>query len=418
MSSKSFTLKVVGGCGVLGLLAASGSAQEALRASLAGERMAEQRRQQLENQPYNLRLGDFKMLATLSQGFEYNDRVNYTSLNPQSDFILHPLLSLNSIVPVGELNRLNLSLGVGYDKYIDHSEYDSLVITPGSALSFDVYIKDLRINFHENVSYKNDPGQEASLAGVGKYGGLNNTLGTLVTWDMEDVVLSAGYDFTKFISATDLYSYQDRDSHLILTRAGLKVHPTATVGLEASGGPTYYATPRLNDNFSTSIGAYADWNPTPYIHIQPRAGYSYYTFEENVVRGKMPSEGGSYFGLNFNHRINRIVSYTIDGGRETRLGVGANLLNEYHVSGNVALRIIEKLSLSCGLRYISGNEVGSLRIGNNQAYDMTTASFGAGYQLLEKLSVRLSYSHVIRTSNYQYGDYEQNRVLLNLTYRF
>jgi hypothetical protein len=418
MRSKRHSKRAIGGCGLLCVLAASASAQEALRESLAGERIAEQNRQSLANQPYNLRLGDFKMVVSATQGFEYNDRVNYTSLNPQSDFILRPMLNLYAVQPIGEVNKLNFSLGIGYEKYIDHSAYDSLLITPGSELSFDVFVKDIRINFHENLSYQNDPGREASVSGTGKYGGLNNRLGTAVTWDLEDVVLSASYDYTKFISSTSTFNAQDRDSHLFLVRSGFKVHPTATIGLEATAGPTYYAQPRLNDNFSTSIGAYADWQPTPYMHLQPRAGYSQYSFTENQYYGKMPSEGGSYFGLNFNHRINRFISYTVDGGRELRPSVGANLSTEYRASGSINLHLIERLSLSSGINYTQGEQMGSLNIGNNQQYDLTSITFGAGYQLMEKLSTSLSYTHSIRTSNYQNGDYAQNRVTLNLTYRF
>src|SRR5438552_15359625 len=88
------------------LTASIGSAQDAIRPSLAGEASAEARRQSIDKIPYNLQVGPIKFRFSATMGVEYNDNVNLAEdgsivvLTPtgpvvlttsqQSDFILRP----------------------------------------------------------------------------------------------------------------------------------------------------------------------------------------------------------------------------------------------------------------------------------------------------------------------------------------
>lgn len=76
-----------------------GTAQEALRTSLAGDAAAEARRFQLQSMAYTLKWGDFRLLVTPSLALNWNDNINLTKDNTESDFILTPWLLLMRVIP-------------------------------------------------------------------------------------------------------------------------------------------------------------------------------------------------------------------------------------------------------------------------------------------------------------------------------
>src|ERR1039458_4278145 len=217
------------------LLAATlAPAQDALRNSLAGDAAAAAQRQQMASQLYTVKAADFRLLVVPSLEMDYNDNVTLSKAGAQSDFILKPLVQFTGSYPVTQQNLLSFSAGVGYDEYLEHSQYSAFRVNSDSQLSFDMRIKDFLINFHDRFSYSQDPSAEASLAGTALYGGLMNTAGLATTWDLEDVVLTLGYDHQNFLSSSGQFSYLDRSSELPLARAGFKLRPDLTVGVEGT----------------------------------------------------------------------------------------------------------------------------------------------------------------------------------------
>jgi len=255
------------------LVSTPSRAQDALRQSLTGQTVSTERQRDLQEKPYTVRWGDFQLLAGASLAGEWNDNVNLSHTDPQQDFIITPMVNLGAFWPVTEMNSLSFSLGIGYATYLEHNQYDYAVITPGSQLAWDFLIKDFRINFHDWFSYQEDPTIYGGVSSTARFGGFYNTLGVLTTWDLHDVVLSLGYDHFNFISSSSTYDYLTRASDFFVARASFHVHPSATVGLEASGGPTVYDQPILSPNITYSFGGFADWKATEHIRLQPRAGF-------------------------------------------------------------------------------------------------------------------------------------------------
>ncbi|MEY2493389.1 MAG: hypothetical protein QOH24_2340, partial [Verrucomicrobiota bacterium] len=193
-------------------------AQDAIRPSLAGEAAAEARRQSIDKIPYNLQLGPIKFRFSATMGIEYNDNVNLAedssafflsptgpilvTTKPQSDFILRPQVNVDALWPITQLNTLKLDLGVGYAFYLDHSNYNTngVLVSPGSQLAFDIFVNDFRINIHDRFSLEQDPVAEVALSNVADYGRFQNTAGISVLWDLNQAVVTMGYDHYTFIS--------------------------------------------------------------------------------------------------------------------------------------------------------------------------------------------------------------------------
>ncbi|MBA3543246.1 MAG: hypothetical protein H0T83_02220, partial [Chthoniobacterales bacterium] len=164
------------------LLASSARGQEAVRPSLAGEAAAEARRQSIDQIPYNLLAGPVRFRFSVTTGIEYNDNINLAETNKQSDVIIRPQFNIDAIWPVTQLNTLKLDLGLGYSFYLDHpnANTNGVLISPGSQLSFDIFIQDFRINLHDRFSLQQDPVAQLQLSNVVDYGRFENTVGISV----------------------------------------------------------------------------------------------------------------------------------------------------------------------------------------------------------------------------------------------
>jgi hypothetical protein len=403
-------------CAALAAAAGSASAQDALRLSLSHQSAASQGHLELENQPYTVRWGDLKVLASASLDGEWNDNVDLAHTHPQQDFTIRPLAHFDVFWPVTELNALTFSLGAGYEKFVSHDQYDRPLITPGSALAWDIFTGNLRINLHDQFSYEQDPTAWGAISRSGAAGGFYNTLGAMAVWDLHDVVLSFGYDHFNFVSSSSTYDYLSRASDFLLLRAGFKVHPAATAGLELSGGPTAYDQKRLSDNVTASVGGFAEWQATEVIKLQPRLGFYQYSFSNEGAAAGSGDQSGFYASLNLSHRPSSKISYSVDGGHEAFMGNNSALTDQYYGTASVNWRVIEHISLSTSVRYETATQpIGPFR----DNYDRVYANLRLSCPIKEKLTASLNYRYWLKTSGLsQFLDYEQNCLTLQLAYQF
>ena len=98
-------------------------AQEALQNSLAGEAAAESHKVHPESLPYTFKTGDLRVLVTPSLNGSWNDNINIAHTNTQQDFIITPAVQILTSYPVSQLNLLSLNVGIGWDQYIETSQY-------------------------------------------------------------------------------------------------------------------------------------------------------------------------------------------------------------------------------------------------------------------------------------------------------
>jgi len=403
------------------LLAASlASAQDALRYSLAGDAAAEALRHQQESQPYTFKTRDFRLLVTPSLGLDWNDNINVSKIDPRQDFILKPMLRLNGSYPLTARNLLSLSVGVGYDQYFEHDDYSGIRLDTGSAIAFAIYVKDFRIDLHDRFQLRQDAAGQPGIAGTaaGRYGFFENTAGLSANWDLQDVILTLGYDHQNYFSSSSQYQYTDRASELIVARGGFKVHPTVTAGVEATSSFTAYDQPVLNNNVAYSAGLYADWQPGHYVSVQPRFGYIVYDFDQTSRFIPAVNQTAWYADLTLTHALSDAVSYSLSAGRELALGTYGDTIEDWYIRPNVSLRIVRNLALNTYLSYEHGTQGLGYISGNlAETYDWLGWGLGLSYPIMKKLTVGLNYRLTLRTSNSPSREYAQNVVGLQLTYR-
>lgn len=393
------------------------SGQEALRSSLAGEAAARVSRSQAQSGAYNYKAGDFRLLATPSLGLEWNDNVELGQGAAEDDFILRPALNLSASYPITRRNLLHLTLGVGYNYYFRHDELSRLFLQSGSQIGFDIFIHDFWINLHDRFSYSQDSAQEAAVANTGSYGQFNNTAGISATWNLNDVTLTLGYDHQNNYSTSSQFEQTDRTSELFVARAGFQVHPRLTAGVEGTASITAYDQELLNDSLGYSGGLYAEWSPGPYFSVQPRVGYSIYSFDQTSSVTPAEDMDAWYAGLMVSHAITDYVTYSLSAGRELRLGIQSDAIESWYLRPSATWSIFKDVGITTALFYEHGTQGGGKLPGfPGETYDWYGGNLGFSYAPTKRLRVSLDYRLTLRSSDGESRGYTQNLVGLRATY--
>jgi hypothetical protein len=391
--------------------------QEGVQNLQALDAARDQRRTQMESEHYTLKKGDFRLLATPSLSLDWNDNIRSANTAEESDFILRPMLQLAATYPLTQVNLLMLNLGVGYDYYFDNDELSGLRIQSGSALSFDIFVRDVTINLHDQISYTRDSSQESAIANTADYGNFQNTAGVSVSWLLRTATLTLGYDHMKVVSIESTFSSQDRATEIFSGRASFAVHPELQAGVEGSASFTAYDQPTLNDNINYSTGLFAVWQPGSALRFSPRAGYTFSEFEASSTSIRTEDLSSYYFDLTASHRITEAFSYGISVGHDSRLGIASDVIETTYLRPNLTWHAFKRASLQFGGFYEHGRQgVGNLTGGLEEDYDWSGFTAGTSCQLTDRLSLSVNYRLTVRSSEQSSRDYTQNQIGLTLTY--
>lgn len=389
-------------------------AQDALRNTRQGEQWLAQRQRWLERHPYNLRRGDWRLRAeaTLDVGFDSN--VNLSDHNPEADVIVRPGARLFSVLPITERNALTFDLGVSYLAYFDHAELDRFTIAPGSALAFDMFLGNWRVNLHNRFSYLDDPLETGPVSGESRFGGLNNTTGFSVHRQLNELQMDAGYDFGLFRSSVDRFDYLDRGTHAAFIRVAGQLAPEILTGLELSAGQVAYDQALLNNSRNAGAGLYLDWQVSAHLSWSLRGGYTHYAFDQT---GRLPAPddtGGFYLETELRHQLNERLRQRAILRRSFEQGINSELLDRWQARQEVDWYFVHRTPLSTVLFYETGVETGGLVADDYRRFG---ASLVATRALGEQLSLRFEYAYTRKDSELAGRDYHDHRVVVGLFWR-
>ena len=428
------------------------NAQDAIRPSLAGEAAAEARRQSIDRIPYNLLVGPVRFRFSATAGLEYNDNVNIAEDDEQEDLIFRPQVNLNAMWPITQLNTLRFDIGLGYAFYFDHSEYNTngILLAPGSQLSFDVFVGDFRINFHDRFSLEQDPIGEVGEPGLGNvadYGRFQNTAGVSVLWDLNKAVATFGYDHYTFIATNDDFEYLDRNADSFMASLSVALTSTTGVGVETAYVFNRYSEDLLNDSNTFSVGAFVETQVTNNVKVRLAGGYQTISFDDDdVALGPFPSgfftdpttipEGAVlednflifpdqgdlddfYGNILISHRINAAFTHRLSAGHESQLGVNSNYIQLNYVRHTATWNILNKTLLSTEFFYEDAEESGGfLNFGEGEELRRYGGALSLGYQLTRHVTLGARYQYTQKDSDVPLRDYRQNRVSIDGTYSF
>jgi hypothetical protein len=207
---------------------------------------------------------------------------------------------------------------------------------------------------------------------------------------------------------------------MFLARAGLKVHPELTVGVEGTAAPTSYDQPVLNNGVNYSAGVYGDWHPGHNFSLRPSFGYSVYDFQQTSLFVLAQNVNNWYADVNLQHQPTKAISYGIDFGHGSRLGFQSDVIVATYARPAVTWNLLKNISLQAGAFYEHGTQSGgSFTLGSftlEENYDWYGGNIGAVFSVMKNLQASLSYRLTFRSSNLPSDEYTQNLVTLVVTY--
>ncbi len=417
---------------VAGLVAwaTAAPAQVALRDAVANDTAATARSLQQQSQDYTYKNGDFRLLVTPALNLQWIDNPTLSSSNVESDFVIQPTVGVLTSYPLSEQNLLQLNFTAGYNAYVREQYLDSFFLQSGSGLSFDIHLKDILINLHDQFSYEQDSAQNSALANTGNYGIFQNSLGLSVSEDLTKINLSAGYDHQNVLFSGSQFSGADHATENFFCRGGYVFNSRLTAGLEASAAFTTYdqtgstngLSYGLNNNQAYSVGVYATFQPDEFLQIQPRVGYIIMQFDQTSQSLSTSDLNSWYADLNLTHAITKAISYSLDIGRSVSGGVQSDVVQTYYVTPGATWNFRKDWTVQVSLSYNYGQQgTGSTLLAPNSnlvSEDFTwyTGTLGFSHAITSRLNVSFDYRFTERSSTAQLRGYTQNELDLQLTY--
>jgi opacity protein-like surface antigen len=368
--------------------------------------------------PYNLKAGPILFDMSAGTDFSFNDNIALSQNNRESDLIITPHINASAHWPVTAINSLNLTLGLGYSKYMSHSEYDthSISISPDSMLDFIVFVGDFKITLYDSFYFQQSPIDEISLANVATYDRFSNTVGINVDWDLNDLILSLGYSHTNLMSSSAQFDYVDSETDTITQRTSITLNPTTTVGWGNSISFTTYDQDFLNNNWTLMSGPFASIQLSPYLSVSATAGFEYINSDTNGQVGDNSSGFTSWYGsITLTHRINNYLSHALTVSHTNPIGLSSNYVELNQIQHAISWQVIRDVSLGTSVFAEYGQESGGVEAENVWRYG---AGINASYNLTRKLSLGLSYNYILRDSNADLRDYYQNVATVSVNYHF
>jgi hypothetical protein len=317
-----------------------------------------------------------------------------------------------------------LDVSAGYNEYCLHPHLSSWYLQSGSGLSFNVAIKDILINLHDNFSYSQNTSANAAVAGTGTYGTFSNDGGVSANWALRYITFALGYDHQNTLATSSQFDDTDNSTEDGFAKVGYILNSAVTAGVEGSASYTAYDQNALNDNTSYSIGVYGTWKPDSFLQVEPRVGYSVEQFEQTSQSLQTSDIGSWYADLNISHQITRSINYNIDVGRNVGLGVQSDADVYWYANGGITWNFIKGFSFNPQFFYQHGNQgQGSQLIGvpdpnliSDEIYNWYGGSIGFTYAITKRFTVSWNYSFTQRTSSLPDRGYTQNIIGMQLSY--
>ena len=365
---------------------------------------------------YNLAVGPLRVNLAAGVGMEYNDNVNLSDHDRQSDFIFRPSLNIDTVWQLSEMNTLRFSLGLSYAKYFNHTEYDSrgVLFSPNSELAMTILVGQVDITLRDRFSYQEDPYAIPTISNTAVFRRYENLVGAQADWDMNSLVhFTLGYNHYNLWVIGNTFPEASHSIDTVFLRPSVKVGPAVTVGLDASASYIQYDTSVFDDAASILVGPYIDWSVTDATRFYVEGGYQDYLDEGGGEIGA--SDKNSYYiKSEIDNRLTDSFNQRLSLSRTIEAGYTSEYYELIHLEYAADWKMTPSLVFDPVLFYEHYNTSG----GVSETGDRFGTDLGLRYILTPSVTLGADYRFLLNNSNGPDTDYYQNLVLLSLFYNF
>jgi len=391
------------------------AAQGIERESLSGESVAQQLQQQGINQPYNLRLGPVTLRAEADLTADFNDNIGLTKDGRTADIILTPGAVLNAHWKVSDLNHLDLVLGLGYEAYLFHSQYNSLLLSPDSEAQFNFFVGDVILTLHDSFSYQQDPTAIAQLSNQTRLSRWQNDAGLRATWDLDDIILSLDYDHANLWVTQSTYDYLSNQSDTFAPKVTVKVDSSINTGVETSVSDVRYEQNFENDYVSLSVGPFVTAKISDNLSVDAHAGGYFSDYSTGGGNGDSQNVSSFYGNAGVTHRINDSISESATVGREFIPGLTSNFTQRVYANYTATWQATPDINVGGNLLWENLDDSDAVDREDSNRYG---AGLSASDNLNQHLTLSFNYQYLIKDASPSYLGYQQNSATFGARYQF
>jgi hypothetical protein len=295
-------------------------------------------------------------------------------------------------------------------------------VNPGSELTFYVFVGDVRLQLHERFSYQEslffnslsgEGEQFYNFNDVGTFARLDNQVGFNMDWDLNKVVLSAGYNHEDFISTTEDFEYLNRASEWFTASASFALGDKMQTGIESQGSlHDYEEETFLNDHWRARVGPFVDIKTEQKLELRAGGGFDMAQYDNSSFDN---ADYESYYFYGIVHQQTRLFTHSLTGGREHLLGGNANNFRTTYGRYSISSTVIQQMELGANLSVNFAEEFGG-------SFEEDFTYYGAGLRvgwLFHKFwRSDLAYEFRLKESEEALRDFHRNRVTLSVTCTF
>lgn len=399
--------------------------QEALRnaISLEGSIAAESKTMSL--QPDRPHLGPVQLTLGVYAGMIYDDNINESQSDAQSDVISRVGANLGFDWPATEHSELRFGTAIGYLHYFKNTANNGLEVNPNSALTYALSLDDVILTFYDQVSYSRQVTTEGALANVATLPQFDNTIGAKVEWDPGKWTFQTSYGHSIFLSDGG-NNYLNHSSEYFFGRAGWRFAEATQAGMEASGSLTAYQLNEQGGNYNYSVGGYVEWQVRPSLHLTLRGGPTFYTFSSQGQSGGNSTLDAYYVSLTATHQLTDFISHSLSINRDVQLGLnqGSDYIEQLAANYTITWALTKRINVGASVSYENGSQplehllFGFFPVQDTERYHRYGGGLQASWQFTGHLAANLSYNHQLRDSNLSNRNYTENSVSFGLNYAF
>jgi len=366
---------------------------------------------------YNLAVGPVRVNVAAGVGVEFNDNVNLSDHDRQSDIIIRPSLNVDTVWQPSEMNTLRFSMGLSYAKYLDHTEYDSrgVLFSPNSELAMTIMVGQVDFTLRDRFSYQEDPYAIPTISNTAVFRRYENMAGIQADWDVNPLVhITTGYDHYNLWVVGNTFEEASHSIDTFFLRPSFKAAPTLTIGADLSDSYIQYNTDTFNNADSVLVGPYVDWAITDSTRFYAEGGYQDYLDEGGGTIGDVGDENSYYIKSELDNRLIDSFNQRLSVSRTIEAGYTSQFYELLHVEYAADWKMTPSLVFDPVLFYEHYTASG----GVSETGDRFGTDLGLRYILTPSVTLGADYRFILNNSDGPDSNYYQNLVLLSLFYNF
>jgi hypothetical protein len=371
-----------------------------------------------QDEHYNLAVGPLRFNVAAGVGIEFNDNINLSDHDRQSDIIFRPSLNIDTVWQLSDLNTLRFSMGLSYAKYFDHTQYDTrgVLFSPNSELAMTIMVGEVSITVRDRFSYQEDPYAIPTISNEAVFRRYENLAGIQADYDINAFShITVGYNHYNLWAVED--PAFDETSHSIDTvyvRPSVKIAPTVTLGLDASYSYIQYDQDVFNNGSSVLAGPYIDWAVTDSTRFYVEGGYQDFISDGGGTIGNVSDNNSYYIKTEIDNRLSDYFNQRLSFSKTIEAGYTSQYYELWHLEYAADWKITPDLVLDPVLFYEHYRASG----GETDNGDRFGTDLGLRYTLTPSVTLGADYRFVLNNSDIPDSSYYQNLVLLSLFYNF